>query len=50
VQPAVLCVGVLGILVTAATFAAMHRRCLPWLLLLGGTSMLAGNLMHTCTR
>jgi hypothetical protein len=42
-EPVVIGVGVLGIAVTAATFAAMHRRWLPWLLLLAGTLLLAGN-------
>jgi len=42
-EPAGVSVGLLGIVVTAATFAAMHRRWLPWLLLLAGTLLLAGN-------
>jgi hypothetical protein len=44
-EPVVVSVGVIGIVVTAATFAAMHRRWLPWLLLLTGTLLLAGNVM-----
>jgi hypothetical protein len=48
-EPVVVSVGLLGIIVTAATFAAMHRRWLPWLLLLAGTLLLAGNLALTLT-
>lgn len=48
-EPVVVSVGVLGILVTAATFAAIHRRWLPWLLLLGGTVLLLSNLSLTLT-
>jgi hypothetical protein len=48
-EPVVVSVGVVGILVTAATFAAIHRRWLPWLLLLAGTGLLASNLALTLT-
>jgi hypothetical protein len=48
-EPAVVSVGVAGILVTAAAFAAIHRRRLPWLLLLGGTVLLVSNLALTLT-
>jgi hypothetical protein len=44
-EPVVVAVGMLGILVTATTFAAMHHRWLPWLLLLVGTVALVGNLL-----
>jgi hypothetical protein len=48
-EPAVVSVGVLGILVTAASFAAFHRRWLPWLLLLAGTGLLLSNLALMAT-
>lgn len=48
-EPVVVSVGVAGILVTAATFAAMHRRWLPWLLLAAGTALLLSNLGLTLT-
>jgi hypothetical protein len=48
-EPVVVLVGVLGILVTASTFAAIHRRWLPWLLLVAATGLLGLNLSITLT-
>lgn len=48
-EPVVVSVGVAGILVTAATFVAIHRRWLPWLLLAAGTGLLVSNLGLTLT-
>jgi hypothetical protein len=48
-EPVVVLVGVLGIVVTAATFAAIHRRWLPWLLLVAATALLGLNLSITLT-
>ena len=48
-EPVVVLVGVLGILVTAATFTAIHRRWLPWLLLAAATALLGLNLSITLT-
>jgi hypothetical protein len=48
-EPVVVSVGVLGILVTGATFATLHRRWLPWLLLVAGTALLLCNLALTLT-
>lgn len=48
-EPTVVLVGVLGIVMTAATFAAIHRRRLPWLLLTAATALLAANLSITLT-
>lgn len=43
-EPTVVTVGVLGIVLTVAAFAAIHRRWLPWLLLAVATVPLAVNL------
>jgi hypothetical protein len=43
-EPAVVGMGVSGIVLTAATFAALHRRRLPWLLLATATGLFAGNV------
>lgn len=48
-EPAVVTVGVCGILLTIAAFAAIHRPRLPWLLLIGATVPLAVNLSLTLT-
>lgn len=46
-EPTVVIVGLLGIGTTASGFAAIHRRWLPWLLLVAGTGLLAVNLLLT---
>jgi hypothetical protein len=48
-EPTVLTVGVLGMALSGATFAAIHRRRLPWLLLAVATTLLAANLSLTLT-
>jgi hypothetical protein len=47
--PVVVLVGVLGLVVTAAGFATIHRRRLPWLLLAAGSLLLVANLSLTAT-
>jgi hypothetical protein len=42
--PATLALGVLGVGLIAAAFAAIHRAHLPWYLLGGATMLLAANL------
>lgn len=48
-EPTVVLAGMLGIGLTIAAFAAIHRRWLPWLLLLAATALLAANLLLTIT-
>jgi hypothetical protein len=48
-EPVVVTIGMLGIAVTVAGFAAIHRRWLPWHLLTAGTGLLAANLLLTLT-
>jgi hypothetical protein len=48
-EPTVVTVGMLGIVVTVAAFAAIHRRWLPWLQLLAATGLLVINLRLTLT-
>lgn len=48
-EPAVVTLGLLGIGLTVAGFAAVHRRWLPWGLLLAASALLASNLLLTLT-
>ncbi|HEY8471171.1 MAG TPA: hypothetical protein VIL37_00855 [Natronosporangium sp.] len=45
--PVMVAAGLFGIVATSATFTAMHRRWLPWYLLLLGTAALLATLLLT---
>jgi hypothetical protein len=48
-EPAITTTGLLGIALTAAAFAAVHRRRLPWALLGAATLMLGATLAVSLT-